>query len=124
MKSKAFLILAAAMAMAAAAWAGVPQVLTYRGVLVRPAEVEATGSMELTFRLYDTANPGVALWARTLRVPVDEDGLFYAELSDSEGTDPDGIGRSLADAMGAVKGTAEIGLTPPDAEELSPRQKI
>ena len=109
---------------AATSLAGVPQVLTYRGVLVRRAGVEATGAMELTFRLYDTANPGVALWARTLRVPVDEDGLFYAELSDTEGTDPDNIGRSLADAMGMVKWTAEIGLTPPDAEELSPRQRI
>ncbi len=119
-----FSALLAAALFAATSNAGVPQVLTYRGVLVRPAEVEATGSMELTFRLYDTANPGVALWARTLRVPVDEDGVFYAELTDREGTDPDGIGRSLADAMGLVKGAPEIGLTPPDAEELSPRQKI
>ena len=108
---------------AAESSAGVPQVLTYRGVLERPQGSEA-GAMELTFRIYDTAEPEVALWARTLRVPVDEDGVFYAELSDAEGTDPDGINRSLADALGAVKRSAEIGLTPPDAEELSPRQRI
>ena len=123
MKMKAVLVLAAGLALAAGAWGGVPQVLTYRGVLERPQGSEA-GSMELTFRIYDTAEPEVALWARTLRVPVDEDGVFYAELSDAEGTDPDGINRSLADALGAVKRSAEIGLTPPDAEELSPRQKI
>ena len=123
MKMKAVLVLAAGLALAAGAWGGVPQVLTYRGVLERPQGSEA-GAMELTFRIYDTAEPEVALWARTLRVPVDEDGVFYAELSDSEGTDPDGINRSLADALGAVKRSAEIGLTPPDAEELSPRQKI
>ena len=108
---------------AAESSAGVPQVLTYRGVLERPQGSEA-GAMELTFRIYDTAEPEVALWARTLRVPVDEDGVFYAELSDAEGTDPDGINRSLADVLGAVKRSAEIGLTPPDAEELSPRQRI
>ena len=102
MKMKAVLVLAAGLALAAVAWAGVPQVLTYRGVLERPQGSEA-GAMELTFRIYDTAEPEVALWARTLRVPVDEDGVFYAELSDAEGTDPDGINRSLADALGAVK---------------------
>jgi hypothetical protein len=124
MKMKAVLVLAAGLAFAAGALGGVPQVLTFRGVLERPQGSEGAGSMELTFRIYDTAEPQVALWARTLRVPVDEDGVFYAELSDSEGTDPDGIGRSLADALGAVKRSAEIGLTPPDAEELSPRQRI
>ena len=116
-------IVLAASLCAAPTRAGVPQVLTYRGVLERPQGSEA-GAMELTFRIYDTAEPEVALWARTLRVPVDEDGVFYAELSDAEGTDPDGINRSLADALGAVKRSAEIGLTPPDAEELSPRQRI
>ena len=80
--------------------------------------------MELTFRLYDSKAPEKALWARTLRVPVDADGVFYAELNDREGNDPDGIGRSLADAMGLVKGAPEIGLTPPDANELKPRQRL
>ena len=103
---------------------GVPQVLTYRGVLERPAGAEASGALELTFRIYDTAEPEKAIWARTLRVPVSEDGVFYAELSDSEGTDPDGIGRSLAYALGSVRRSAEIGLTPPDAQEFSPRQRI
>ena len=51
MKMKAVFVLAAGLALAAGAWAGVPQVLTYRGVLERPQGSEA-GAMELTFRIY------------------------------------------------------------------------
>ena len=109
---------------AAASRADVPQVLTYRGVLQRTSGYERTMSLEMTFRLYDSAAPDTALWARTMRVPVDTNGVFYAELSDANGNDPDGIGYTLADAIGSIKGTPEIGLTPPDAQELKPRQKL
>ncbi len=105
-------------------FADVPQVLTYRGVLNRTGGYERPTSLALTFRLYDSKLPDTALWARTIRVPVDTNGVFYAELSDRNGTDPDNIGYTLADAMGAIKGTPEIGLTPPDAAELQPRQKL
>ena len=110
---------------ASAVFAAVPQVLTYRGVLRRKGGAEQTaGSFELTFRLYDSKAPQKALWARTMRVPVDKDGVFYAELADTAGSDPDGIGLTLADAMGLVKGAPEIGLTPPDSNELKPRQRL
>ena len=110
---------------ATAAMADVPQALTYRGVLRRTGGEELTaGGLELTFRLYDSKAPDTALWARKLRVPVDMDGVFYAELTDTEGNDPDGIGRTLADAMGLIKGAPEIGLTPPNANELRPRQRL
>lgn len=121
MKTLMFLAL---LAMAAGALAEVPQVLTYRGVLQRTGGYGGVAALELTFRLYDSAAPDKALWARTMRVPIDEDGVFYAELCDANGNDPDGIGYTLADAMGAIKGTPEIGLTPPDAPELKPRQKL
>ena len=101
-----------------ASFADVPQVLTYRGVLRRTGGYERAMSLEMTFRLYDSKAPDTALWARTMRVPVDTNGVFYAELSDANGNDPDGIGYTLADAMGAIKGTPEIGLTPPDAAEV------
>ena len=104
--------------------AAVPQVLTYRGVLQRTGGYDHATSLELTFRIYDSLSPETALWARTLRVPIDTNGVFYAELNDKDGVDPDGIGRSIADAMGAVKGAPEIGLTPPDANELKPRQRL
>ena len=112
-------------AIAPTANADVPQALTYRGVLRRTGGEELTaGGLELTFRLYDSKAPDTALWARKLRVPVDKDGVFYAELTDTEGNDPDGIGRTLADAMGLIKGAPEIGLTPPNANELRPRQRL
>ncbi len=107
-----------------ASFAAVPQVLTYRGVLDWTGREEKSTSMEMTFRLYDSEVPGKALWARTMRVPVDTNGVFYAELTDAIGSDPDSIGFTLADAMGAIKGTPEIGLTPAEADELSPRQKL
>ena len=109
---------------ATTAMANVPQVLTYRGVLLRSTGERKAEALSLTFRLYDSKAPETALWARTLRVPIDTNGVFYAELNDREGNDPDGIGRSLADAMGLVKGAPEIGLTPPDANELKPRQRL
>ena len=106
-------------------FADVPQALTYRGVLRRSDGGEQTaGSLELTFRIYDSKTPATALWARTMRVPIDTNGVFYAELSDTAGTDPDGIGRTLADAMGLIRGAPEIGLTPPDSTELKPRQTL
>ena len=109
---------------ATTAMADVPQALTYRGVLLRSTGERKAEALSLTFRLYDSKAPETALWARTLRVPVDADGVFYAELNDRDGTDPDGIGRTLADAMGMVAGAPEIGLTPPDANELKPRQRL
>ena len=116
--------LLAASLCAATSRAEVPQVLTYRGVLQRTGGYGSGTALEMTFRLYDSAAPETALWARTMRVQVDGEGVFYAELCDANGSDPDGIGQPLADAMGAIKGTPEIGLTPPDAPELKPRQRL
>lgn len=106
------------------AFAAVPEVLTYRGVLDWTGREERKTSLAMTFRLYDSLAPETALWARTIRVPVDTNGVFYVELSDRHGSDPDGIGYTLADAFGAIKGTPEIGLTPPDSLELAPRQSL
>ena len=113
MKTKMMMGLVVAAMTATTAMANVPQVLTYRGVLLRSTGERKAEALSLTFRLYDSKAPETALWARTLRVPIDTNGVFYAELNDREGNDPDGIGRSLADAMGLVKGAPEIGLTPP-----------
>ena len=123
MKMKLMIGLTAA-AMVGLLFADVPQALTYRGVLRRTGGYANRTSLEMTFRIYDSKSPDTALWARTMRVPVDTNGVFYAELSDKNGNDPDGIGYPLADVMGAIKGTPEIGLTPPDSEELKPRQKL
>ena len=109
---------------ASAAFAAVPQRLAYRGVLDWTDREQVVTSREMTFRLYDSKTPGTALWARTMRVPVDTNGVFYAELSDANGTDPDEIGSPLVEALAAVKGTPEIGLTLTGFPELAPRQKL
>ena len=72
-------------AMVVAAFADVPQALTYRGVLQRTGGYDHATSLELTFRIYDSLSPETALWARTLRVPIDTNGVFYAELNDKGG---------------------------------------
>lgn len=123
-KSTFWISLTAFFALSVALYAAVPQVLTYRGVLDWTGREERKMSLAMTFRLYDSNSPDQALWARTMRVPVDTNGVFYAELSDRNGSDPDGIGITLADAMGAITGVPEIGLTPPEADELSPRQRL
>lgn len=107
-----------------ALFAAVPQRLAYRGMLDWTDREQMATSREMTFRLYDSKTPGTALWARTMRVPVDTNGVFYAELSDANGTDPDGIGFTLVDALAAIKGTPEIGLTLTGFPELAPRQKL
>ena len=125
MKTKLKSILAAALSAGGlAAFAAVPQAITYRGVLTRTSGYDRPMMLELTFRLYDSKAPEKALWARSMSVPVATNAVFYAELSDANGSDPDGIGSTLADAMAAIKGTPEIGLTPPRAAELSPRQAL
>ena len=115
-------LLCAAMAMTASA--AVPQRLAYRGVLDWTDREQVTTSREMTFRIYDSKTPGTALWARMMRVSVDTNGVFYAELSDANGTDPDEIGFPLVEALAAVKGTPEIGLTLTGFPELAPRQKL
>ena len=101
-KSTFWISLSAVFALSPALFAAVPQVLTYRGVLQRTGGFDRATSLEMTFRLYDSKEPYTALWARTMRVPVDKDGVFYVELSDGNGSDPDGLGFTLADAMGIL----------------------
>ncbi len=107
-----------------ASFASVPQRLAYRGVLDWTDREDVATSREMTFRLYDSNEPGTALWARMMRVKVETNGVFYAELSDASGIDPDDIGFPLVDALAAIKGTPEIGLTLAGFPELSPRQKL
>ncbi len=119
------LFLLAAMGVAAA-HAAVPEILTYRGQLVRTGGFAEKGeNLSLTFRLYDRAEPSVALWGRVVVANVDKDGVFYTELKDENGSAVvDATYTSLVDAVAAAKGALEIGLTPPGAGELSPRQPL
>lgn len=106
--------------------AAVPEVLTYRGQLSRTGGFAAGGeNLALTFKLYDAAAPDAVLWGRTVVAAVDTNGVFYAELKDDNGSAVQGAAHTaLVDAVAAAKGALEIGLTPPGAGEIAPRQTL
>ena len=124
MKKLAMAILAALVAQAVNA--AVPEVLTYRGQLTRTGGFAAGGeNLALTFKIYDSAAPSVALWGRTVVASVDTNGVFYAELKDDNGSAVEGATyTALVDAVAAAKGAIEVGLTPPGAGEITPRQTL
>lgn len=113
----------------ASAFANVPQVLTYNGVLARSGGFTKTETLTITFTLYDVdvtnAMNAVAVWARQLPVPVYTNGYFSTELRDDIGSNPLSTNVSLIDALSTIKGAAEIGIRPPDCpSDLMPRQRL
>ena len=122
-----FLTCAAAFAVAVAtANAAVPEVLTYRGQLSRTGGFAERGeNLTLTFKIYDSAAPATVLWGRSVVASVDSNGVFYAELKDDNGAAVQGATyTALVDAVAAAKGAIEVGLTPPGAGEITPRQTL
>ena len=119
-------MMAAAVGMAAALTASaMTEAISYRGQ-IKPVNgaFAAVEVMSMTFRIYDSAEPGAVLWARQVPVSVRADGSFYVELKDEVGTRPDGTPETpLARACASVKGNIEIGLTPPDSQEF-PHQTL
>ena len=124
MKKTAFFAMMALFA--ATAHAAVPEILTYRGQLFRTGGLAEGGeNLALTFKIYDSMSPDVVLWGRTVVAAVDKDGVFYAELKDDNGSAVEGAAyAALVDAVAAAKGAIEIGLTPPGAGEIAPRQTL
>ena len=124
MKKTAFFAMMALFA--ATAHAAVPEILTYRGQLFRTGGFAEGGeNLALTFKIYDSMSPDVVLWGRTVVAAVDKDGVFYAELKDDNGSAVEGAAyAALVDAVAAAKGAIEIGLTPPGAGEIAPRQTL
>ena len=111
---------------AATANAAVPEVLTYRGQLSRTGGFAERGeNLTLTFKIYDSAAPATVLWGRSVVVAVDSNGVFYAELKDDNGAAVQGATcTALVDAVAAAKDAIEVGLTPPGAGEITPRQTL
>lgn len=65
---------------ASAAFAQVPQLIRYQGTLVDPNNVPVEGTYNLTFRLYDAATGGTALWTETqTAIPISR-GVFNVLL--------------------------------------------
>ena len=126
MKKATLLMFAAALFAAATAHAAVPEMLTYRGQLWRTGGFAAGGeNLTLTFKIYDSEVPETVLWGRSVVAAVDTNGVFYAELKDDNGAAVQGASyAALVDAVAAAKGAIEVGLTPPGAGEISPRQTL
>ena len=126
MKKSFLFAMTVAIIAATTANAAVPEVLTYRGQLTRTGGFAAEGeNLALTFKIYDSAAPATALWGRTVIASVDSNGVFYAELKDDNGSAVQGATyTALVDAVAAAKGAVEVGLTPPGAGEISPRQTL
>jgi len=81
---KTFCILAALLLLALAfhAAAQIPRTLSYQGVLTDAAgKPRPNNSYEFTFRLYDVATGGTALWTEQKTLPVNN-GLFATALGD------------------------------------------
>jgi hypothetical protein len=110
----------------AAGMAAVPEVLTYRGQLSRTGGFAETGeNLTLTFKLYDSLDPATVLWGRSVVVTVDKYGVFYADLKDDNGAVvQEAVHTDLLDAVASAKGAIEVGLTPPGAGEILPRQTL
>lgn len=113
--------MAAAMAAGMAAWAAIPQKITYHGVLGLPPDTAMPLFMEMTFSLYDSAvSNAPAVWSQTLgNVSVASNGAFFVELSDESG--------KLANELAKMKGAPELGLTLGGddlAGELKPRRRL
>ena len=117
----------AAVGMAAALTAAaMTEAISYRGRIGLP-DGKPFGSvqmMPMTFRVYDSANPKVALWARQVPVSVERDGSFYVDLSDSSGVRVGTNETSLARVCALARGYAEIGLTLSGSQEFSVRQVL
>ena len=125
--SSLFLIPLLLLLAAGEAFAAIPQVITYRGVLASNKSftfADGKAVLKLTFSLYDGASTA-PVWARTIPVTVAANGAFYTELKDDAGSLPQGVADSkLADVLAKMRGVPELGLTPPDAAEIKPRQKL
>ena len=66
---------------ASAAVAGVPQAISYQGLLLNSGGQVAPGNYDLVFKIYDAAAGGTELWSEThIGVMVDQRGTFNAKL--------------------------------------------
>jgi hypothetical protein len=65
---------------ALSAHAAVPRTLTYQGYLLSGSGQPVSGPVEVTFKLYDAASGGSALWAETHASVLVSNGLFTVTL--------------------------------------------
>ena len=113
---------------AAAVSHAAPAAFAYQGVIREEnGSVPANKNQAGAFRLYTVAEGGTPVWGRTVAVLLDSDGLFNTELSDSAGSEIEGVtGTGLASILAAkASSTLFIGITVLGSSgEISPRQTI
>ena len=84
--------------------------------------------LRVSFRLYDQATGGTALWGRCYAVTLDEEGYFNVELNDAAGSDLNPkIDNSLEKLLAAKaqSSTLYVGLEVENSTgEIAPRQKL
>jgi len=102
------------------AWAAAPTSFFYQGVLRAGDGSAIQADMAVvTFRLYDVATGGTALWTGDKTATLDPTGLFSVELDGGATFD-----KAVADAAKNGK-SLYVGLTVKgSAGEIQPRQKI
>jgi hypothetical protein len=103
----------AALALPAGAAAQVPSTMIHQGRLLDRAGAAIGGSQAITYRLYDVATGGAALWTEAVTITLD-DGYFSAQL---------GAVTPLNAAV--LAGRARyLGVTVGTDPEMSPREAI
>lgn len=109
------------------------QAIAYRGKLVadHANRISAYTPIPMVFRLYGQSEGGKVLWARKHSVAMNADGSFALMIGDDCGVAVRGAAyERIADALGAAKDGAWIGLTPGNAKdddtslEFVPRQRL
>lgn len=112
-----------------AAGAAMAVTIAYQGALKNADGSAVSGgpSLPITFRLYSSATSEDLLWARTVNVLLNDEGLFNVELSDTSGSQPKGytLTSTLDGVLATYTDSLFIGL---DVEgstgEIRPRQKL
>ena len=61
-------------------FADVPHLISYQGRLTDAGGAPITGSRNITFKLYDVASGGIALWSETQTVTLNSEGLYNVML--------------------------------------------
>ncbi len=66
--------------MVQAAWAQIPEKVSYQGILTDANGVVVDGTVNLTFKLYEAETEGIAVWTETQNGVTVSDGIFNVIL--------------------------------------------
>ena len=112
-----------------AAGAAMAVTIAYQGALknVDGSAVNDSPGKTITFRLYDSPTSENLLWARTVNVLINGEGLFNVELSDTSGSNPASgtLTNTLENVLATYTENLFIGLyVEGSTGEIRPRQKL